>query len=202
MSAENQPKIEELPEDTVAQTQPEAEAAEVDAGSEVTVHSRNEKKARKLIEKLKLKKVEGITRVVIRQQRAIFAIEKPDVYKNPATGTYVVFGEAKVDTQAVNLAQQLSRLSTGDAGAAAGAEAPAASGAPDLAAGLESAAAETAKPAEEEEQIDDKDVDTTGLDESEIELIMQQANTTKAKAAAALRRNKNDVVNAIMELTG
>jgi nascent polypeptide-associated complex subunit alpha len=198
MSTETQPKIEEIPDTAVEETKPEAvEDAEIEAGSEVLVHSRGEKKARKLISKLNLKKVEGINRVVIRQQRAIFAIEKPDVYRNPATGTYVVFGEAKVDTQAVNLAQQLSRLTTNEGGADA-----ATGGAPDLAAGLESAAAEAANPSEPEEQIDDKDVDTTGLDESEIELIMTQANTTKAKAVAALRRNKNDVVNAIMELTG
>ena len=39
----------------------------------------------------------GITRVTIRKSKNIlFVISKPDVYKSPASDTYIVFGEAKV----------------------------------------------------------------------------------------------------------
>ena len=39
----------------------------------------------------------GVSRVTIRKSRNIlFVINKPDVYKNPASDTYIVFGEAKV----------------------------------------------------------------------------------------------------------
>lgn len=61
--------------------------------------SRSEKKARKAMSKLGLKVFPGITRVTIRKSKNIlFVIGKPDVYKSPASDTYIVFGEAKVST--------------------------------------------------------------------------------------------------------
>ena len=57
-----------------------------------------EKKARKIMGKLGLKQVAGVTRVTIRKSKNIlFVINKPDVYKNPASDTYIVFGEAKIE---------------------------------------------------------------------------------------------------------
>ena len=39
----------------------------------------------------------GINRVTIRKSKNIlFVIAKPEVYKSPASETYIVFGEAKV----------------------------------------------------------------------------------------------------------
>lgn len=59
--------------------------------------SRGEKKARKSLSKIGLKTVSGVTRVTIRKSKNIlFVINKPDVYKSPASDTYIVFGEAKV----------------------------------------------------------------------------------------------------------
>ena len=56
-----------------------------------------EKKARKAMSKLGLRQVTGVTRVTIRKSKNIlFVITKPDVYKSPASDTYIVFGEAKV----------------------------------------------------------------------------------------------------------
>ena len=49
---------------------------------------------------------------------------------------------------------------------------------------------------ESEEEVDDADVE-----EKDIDLVMTQANVTRAKAIKALKNNKNDIVNAIMELT-
>lgn len=49
---------------------------------------------------------------------------------------------------------------------------------------------------ESEEEVDDADVE-----EKDIDLVMTQANVTRAKAVKALKNNKNDIVNAIMELT-
>merc|ERR1712179_770702 len=60
--------------------------------------SRSEKKARKLMSKLGLKQVPGVNRVTIRKSKNIlFVINKPDVFKNPASDTYIVFGEAKIE---------------------------------------------------------------------------------------------------------
>merc|ERR1712083_847102 len=50
--------------------------------------SRGEKKARKIMSKLGLKQVTGVSRVTIRKSKNIlFVINKPDVYKNPASDT-------------------------------------------------------------------------------------------------------------------
>jgi len=43
-------------------------------------------------------------------------------------------------------------------------------------------------------------VDATGLDEKEIEMVMSQANVSRARAVKALKK-EGDIVNAIMELT-
>lgn len=37
-----------------------------------------------------------------------------------------------------------------------------------------------------------------GLEQRDIELVMAQANVSRAKAVRALKHNKNDIVNAIM----
>merc|ERR1712107_963047 len=59
---------------------------------------RGEKKARKIMSKLGLKQITGVSRVTIRKSKNIlFVIQKPDVYKNPASDTYIVFGEAKIE---------------------------------------------------------------------------------------------------------
>ena len=41
-------------------------------------------------------------------------------------------------------------------------------------------------------------VDDEGVEEKDIELVIQQANVTRAKAIRALKNNSNDIVNAIM----
>merc|ERR1711993_188649 len=61
--------------------------------------SRGEKKARKIMSKLGLRQVAGVARVTIRKSKNIlFVIAKPDVYKNPASDTYIelVMSQANV----------------------------------------------------------------------------------------------------------
>lgn len=41
-------------------------------------------------------------------------------------------------------------------------------------------------------------MDEGGLEQRDIELVMAQANVSRAKAIRALKLNKNDIVNAIM----
>jgi nascent polypeptide-associated complex subunit alpha len=79
------PRIEELEdepdkkttevEDASDSSDSEIEAGDGDAtipaGSNVAIHSRNEKKARKAIAKLGLKHVEGITRVTLRRPKGV-----------------------------------------------------------------------------------------------------------------------------------
>ena len=78
------PRIEELPDEEVPKTvqaeddgsdssdsEIETGDASIPAGSQVGVVSRNEKKARKSIAKLGLKRVEGITRVTLRRPKNV-----------------------------------------------------------------------------------------------------------------------------------
>lgn len=81
------------------QSHPLAEAAGIDEELQSKQkQTRSEKKARKAIAKLGLRPVQGILRVTIRKSKNIlFVIQKPDVYKSPASDTYIVFGEAKIE---------------------------------------------------------------------------------------------------------
>uniref|UniRef100_A0A336LTK3 CSON004345 protein n=1 Tax=Culicoides sonorensis TaxID=179676 RepID=A0A336LTK3_CULSO len=148
--------------------------------------SRGEKKARKIMSKLGLKPVAGVSRVTIRKSKNIlFVINNPDVYKNPHSDTYIIFGEAKIE----DLSQQAQ---------VAAAEKYKTDSAPTVG-DVTSAAARTQEPPITEE--DEEEVDDTGVDEKDIELVMSQANVPRAKAIRALKSNQNDIVNAIMELT-
>ncbi|XP_066245303.1 nascent polypeptide-associated complex subunit alpha-like [Euwallacea similis] len=148
--------------------------------------SRGEKKARKIMSKLGLKPVQGVNRVTIRKSKNIlFVINKPDVYKNPVSDTYIVFGEAKIEdlSQQAQVAaaekfKEVNPAGDGAAGTTTTSVAPIA-----------------------EESDEDEDVDETGVEEKDVELVMSQANVSKPKAIKALKNNQNDIVNAIMELT-
>jgi len=45
---------------------------------------------------------------------------------------------------------------------------------------------------------DRQEVDASGIDEKDIELVMSQANVSRRMAVHALRSNGLDIVNAIM----
>ena len=85
-------------EETEGAAEAAAESVVAAGGEDKGKQSRGEKKARKIMSKLGLKPVAGVTRVTIRKSKNIlFVINKPDVYKNPASDTYIVFGEAKIE---------------------------------------------------------------------------------------------------------
>lgn len=147
--------------------------------------SRGEKKARKIMSKLGLKPVSGVNRVTIRKSKNIlFVINSPDVYKNPHSDTYIVFGEAKIE----DLSQQAQLA------AAEKFKGPE----PTVGAADSAGTNATVAPIAEE---DEEEVDEAGVDEKDIELVMSQANVARARAIRALKNNSNDIVNAIMELT-
>lgn len=144
--------------------------------------NRSEKKARKAMQKLGMKQLGGIVRVTVKKAKNIlFVISKPDVFKSPASDTYIIFGEAKIEdinSQAQAQAQAAEQYKTaGDEDAGDDDDVP------DLA-----------------EVEDGEEVDETGLDADEIQTIMAQTNCSRAKAVKALHKNKN-IVDAILELT-
>ncbi|CAL9080187.1 unnamed protein product [Musa acuminata var. zebrina] len=150
--------------------------------NENSKQSRSEKKSRKAMLKLGMKPVTGVSRVTIKRTKNIlFVISKPDVFKSPNSETYVIFGEAKIEdlsSQLQSQAAQQFRM-------------------PDLSNAM-------AKPDESAAAVvdeDEEDVDETGVEPRDIELVMTQAGVSKGKAVKALKAHDGDIVGAIMDLT-
>ena len=134
------------------------------------------------MQKLGMKPVSGIVRVTIKKSKNIlFVISKPDVFKSPASDTYIIFGEAKIE----------------DLSAQAQAAAAEQFKKPDMSAVSSEPAAASAAITED----DGEDVDESGVEESDIKLVMDQAQVSRDKAIKALKANKNDPVDAILALT-
>ncbi|KAI0064645.1 nascent polypeptide-associated complex, alpha subunit [Artomyces pyxidatus] len=155
------------------------------------IQSRSERKARKALLGLGLKKVPGITRVTLRRPKNfLFVIATPDVYKSQNSDTYIVFGEAKMEdmnAQAqLNAAQQLA--GSGGGAGVGDLEGLAAQGGDD----------DDDDIPELEEEGADGPVDETGVDPKDIELVMAQVNCSRAKAVRALKDSGGDLINAIM----
>merc|ERR1719305_201352 len=179
--ADEEPRIEPLPADEDEEVAGEEGGEEGDGKQ-----SRGEKKARKALSKLGLKPEAGISRVTIRKSKnVLFVVKKPEVMKSPGSDTYIVFGDAHIEDLSQN--------------AMAKASAAAAAARPEESAALATAA--DATPAVAEEAGDDEEVDETGVEEKDIQLVMAQSNKSRAVVVRTLKKHNNDVVNSIMDLT-
>ena len=157
------------------------------------VLNRNEKKAREELLKLGLKPITGIHRITFVRGKTIFAISEPEVYKNPASDSYIVFGEARVEDPGFQ-AQMAAAQRMVQQAAAQSAQNQAVSG--------ETASAQSADYTETAAAAEDDDEESAeGLNESDIKIVMDQANVSRGKAIIALREHDNDVVNTIMDLS-
>jgi len=180
------PEIEDSDEEDSDEDMPELEAAEGGDGDAASraKQSRSEKKSRKAMQKLGMKPVPGIMRVTVKKSKNIlFVIAKPDVFKSPASDTYIIFGEAKIE----DLSAQAQQA------AAEQFKEPVMTNKPEM--------AKVTKPVIEEIGGEDGEVDETGVEPKDVELVMSQAGVSRAKAVKALKINEGDIVNAIMELT-
>ncbi|KAF4124748.1 hypothetical protein GMORB2_5414 [Geosmithia morbida] len=203
------PRVEELPDEETQQvniedkeddSSDESEAGDEAAlpASSTTVISRNEKKARKALEKLNLIRVPGITRVTLRRPKnMLFVINNPEVYKSPNSNTYIVFGEAKIEDTAA-AAQQAAAAQLAAQGADHDHAGHDHSG---HSHSHESGEAKKEEDDEDEDEDDDEEVDAEGLEDKDIELVMAQASVSRNKAIKALKENDNDIVNSIMALS-
>ena len=108
-------------------------------------------------------------------------MNKPDVYKSANSDIWIVFGEAKVEDMA-NAAQQAQHLMK-------------------TAAQVSAPKKEDAPPALVPVDDDDEQVDASGIEPKDIEIVMSQANVSRSNAIKALKASDNDIVNAIMDLT-
>jgi len=168
--------------------------------------NRAEKKARKAMQKLGMKQVGGIIRVTVKKAKNIlFVISKPDVFKSPASDTYVIFGEAKIEdinSQAQMAAAEQFKSDGTEAHGASGAGAGTAAAIRAAAAAAANAAASTPTTAPAAGAVAGaaESTDETGLDADEINTVMNQVNCTRPQAIAALKKTGN-IVDAILELT-
>ncbi|CAN6347081.1 unnamed protein product [Urochloa humidicola] len=142
--------------------------------------SRSEKKSRKAMLKLGMKAITGVSRVTVKKSKnMLFVIFKPDVFKSPASDTYVIFGEAKIEDLSSQLQTQAMEQFK----------------APDMSSVLSKPEAST------EVQDDDEVVDETDVEQKDIELVMTQASVSRPRAVKAMKAANGDIVTAIMELT-
>ncbi|WOH06328.1 hypothetical protein DCAR_0625753 [Daucus carota subsp. sativus] len=108
----------------------------------------------------------------------LFVISKPDVFKSPHSDTYVMFEEAKIEDLSSQLQTQAAEQFK----------------VPNLSHVMPKP--EPSVTAQEEE-----DVNETGVEPKDIELVMTQAGVLRPKAVKALKAANGDIVSAIMELT-
>ncbi|KAL4067862.1 NAC domain-containing protein [Scleroderma yunnanense] len=155
------------------------------------IQSRSERKARKALLGLGLKKVPGITRVTLRRPKnVLFVLSSPEVYKSPNSDCYIVFGEAKVED--MNTQAQLSAAQHIASSAAAA----------NNTATLESAGATIEGDEDDIPELeapeDEGPIDESGIDPKDIELVMNQVGCSRAKAVRVLKESGGDLINAIM----
>ncbi|KAF8332393.1 NAC domain-containing protein [Cantharellus anzutake] len=160
------------------------------------IQSRSERKARKALAGLGLKKVSGITRVTLRRPKGLlFVIASPEVYKNPTGDCYIVFGEAK--------GEDPSALAHA---AATQQRVPAANEkhhdhAHDHSHDHDDDSKDEPPPLEELDDDDSDEIDETGVDSNDVEEVMKQVSCSRAKAVKVLKEKDGDVISAIMAAT-
>ncbi|KAJ0249416.1 Nascent polypeptide-associated complex subunit alpha-like protein 1 [Hirschfeldia incana] len=160
----------------------DAEGQEGEAGGK-SKQSRSEKKSRKAMLKLGMKPITGVSRVTIKKSKNImFVISKPDVFKSPASDTYVIFGEAKIEDLSSQIQSQAAEQFK----------------APDLSSMISKGESSSSAAVV---QDDDEEVDEEGVEPKDIELVMTQAGVPRPRAVKALKAADGDIVSAIMELT-
>ena len=184
-------KVEEVNDDEAPELMDNAEAGKIDEDAlqraQGLLQGKSSKRYAKAMQKLGLKQENGIFRVTIRKGVSqTLAISKTEVYRFPNTNTFVIFGEMSDD------------MMGGMPGAMGGnAEAAKAAAAVTGSSGANKSEAKPSAAADD----DDENVDAGDLQEKEIKLVMSQANVSRGKAIKALKNNKGDIVNTIMELT-
>jgi len=156
------------------------------------IQSRSERKARKALLSLGLKRVPNITRVTLRRPKnVLFVLASPDVYKSSNSDCYIVFGEAKIEDMTSQAQMSAAQLAQGGG----------AGGVP----GLQNSGVGGEGDGEDDDDIPDLEapeeegpVDETGVDPKDVDLVMAQVNCSRAKAVRVLKESGGDLINAIM----
>ncbi|SBT38071.1 nascent polypeptide associated complex alpha chain, putative [Plasmodium ovale wallikeri] len=150
-----------------------------------TKMSKGERRARKMLVKLGLKAIPNVHKVIIKKShKMIFAVSNVEVYKVEGTESYVIFGDAKTDDIANSINSLLPDALSKDS---------------DMPAEPEMNFETAEKPEEKVKDLDEEKVGDVSMED--VELIMSQTKCSRDKAISVLRKNNNDLVQSIMELS-
>ncbi|CBH14366.1 nascent polypeptide associated complex subunit, putative [Trypanosoma equiperdum] len=157
--------------------------------------SKPSKRYAKAMAKMGLKPEPNISKVHIRKRAALsFVVNQPEVYRFPGTNTFLIFGEAQLGDTTMQTQEAAARAVSGALVEEVGTAGEETS---ELAGETPAAAA----PSESKQTPDDVEIVEGEFDDKEIAVVMAQGKTDRIGAIRALRNNKGDIVNAIMELT-
>ncbi|ORY34575.1 NAC domain-domain-containing protein [Naematelia encephala] len=190
-----------------------------DSGVNVEIQSKPERKARKALEGLGLKRITGIQRVTLRRPKnVLLVVANPEVYKSPGSDCYIVFGDVTLEdpASAAQMSAQAQLQASSQAAQKAHSQGGFKEGAPQS---LEDLLGE-GEPEHDPHlgSIDnptlthappaDPDANATPsaggadvkIDDDDVKLIVAQTGCTEEKAREALKAENGDLINAIMRI--
>ncbi|KAK5584313.1 hypothetical protein RB653_005921 [Dictyostelium firmibasis] len=158
-----------------------------DTNTDVKKVTKGEKKTREAMKKLGLSPVNDIFRVTIKQKEGVLVVvAEPEVYASPSGETYVVFGDHTFDDIASRLQRAAPKANVDDIVKAA------------------MPAPTAVKETEESEEIVAQAVDNfdyQGVSPKDVEVVMKETKASREKVVETLKKNNNDLVSAVLDLT-
>ena len=191
-----------------------AAAATVAENTQPKEINRAERKARRMMEKLNMKKCPGITQCILKIRNSarggggVFTIIAPDCYVSNNGVSYVVFGEARqgggrgvpgaefAGAQQAAI-QQLAEIAKSGGGIPGASDAAVS----DVTNASNNDSLKIEEINDDEDNANEEVVDESGVDKKDIDLCVMQAGCSRSDAVKALKSNDGDLVNAIMSLT-
>lgn len=197
MSAEDKKPVETKPVETKPE-EAKKEEAKTEAKPEEHVHGENcdhhheeeakvggksEKKVRKALAKLGMKKVEGVNRVTMKQKDSyILIVKDPEVFTSEQNqNTYIIFGELTFDDPDKKMSQEAIEQMKKEG---------------------EKLKTVTEKPAEQKVEVipEEGELSEEGLDKEAIETVMTEGKCSRQRAIKALRAHNGDPVEALLDV--
>ena len=127
--------------------------------------------------------------------RDSYVVAKPEVFKSSVSDCYVIFGEVKSEDMSAFAQAQAAQLA--QAQKQAGEDTAASTNEP----GFNINDFTSSKKVDDDEEDDDAPIDESGVDQKDIDLVMEQVSCSRRKAVKALKDNNGDLINAIMSVS-
>lgn len=124
-------------------------------------------------------------------------VAKPEVFKSAVSDCYVIFGEVKNEDMSAFAQAQAAQMAQAQKAASEESGMASTSGP-----GFNLNDLTSAKKVEDDEEEDENaPIDETGVDQKDIDLVMEQVSCSRRKAVKALKENNGDLINAIMSVS-